>query len=144
MGLAAIGKFDFFRNPSVAPGIALAFFLRVPSPLLLTKGPVGAPVPVRVQEIVQRCVFQLVNEASTILAEKIAVRASDVDVCWLYGFGFPVRRGGPLFYADTVGLPSVLGSIRKFGALPGQAEFWTPSPLLEDLVAKGKPFASVV
>ena len=102
----------------------------------------GSFIPLCVQEIVQRCNFQLVHTACNILAEKIAVRPSDIDVCWLR-FGFPAHRGGPLFYADTVGLPSVLDSIRKFRALPGQAEFWAPSPLLEDLVAKGKSFSSL-
>eukprot|EP00668_Euglena_longa_P035879 GGOE01046101.1.p2 GENE.GGOE01046101.1~~GGOE01046101.1.p2 ORF type:complete len:196 (-),score=79.70 GGOE01046101.1:405-956(-) len=95
------------------------------------------------EEVVRRLMCALVNEASALLAEKIATRASDVDLCWLYGFGFPPQRGGPLFWADTVGLPSVLESIKQFRAAPGHADFWPPCPLLEELVAKGMKFSDL-
>eukprot|EP00667_Euglena_gracilis_P003067 EG_transcript_3075 len=98
---------------------------------------------VTAEEVVLRLMCVLVNEASALLAEGIAARASDVDVCWLYGFGFPPQRGGPLFWADTVGLPTVLQNIQKFRAAPGHADFWPPCPLLEELVATGRSFRDV-
>jgi 3-hydroxyacyl-CoA dehydrogenase len=90
-------------------------------------------------EIVERLVFALVNEGGFILEEGIAVRASDIDVVYLTGYGFPVYRGGPMFYADTVGLRDVLGAIRRFSkGYRGQA--WTPAPLLVRLAEAGKSF----
>jgi 3-hydroxyacyl-CoA dehydrogenase len=92
------------------------------------------------EEIVQRCVFALANEAARILEEGIALRASDVDTVYLTGYGFPRYRGGPLFYADTVGLPKVLAAIERF-ARGYQGRCWTPAPLLARLAAEGKTFA---
>jgi 3-hydroxyacyl-CoA dehydrogenase len=81
------------------------------------------------QEIVDRCVYALVNEGARLLEEGIALRASDIDVVYLTGFGFPVWRGGPMFYAETVGLPQVLKRIEEFQAKHGPG-LWTPAPLL--------------
>ncbi len=91
------------------------------------------------QEIVERLVFALVNEAALILDEGIAMRASDIDMVYLTGYGFPLFRGGPMCYADTVGLPNVLRSIRKYGK-GHHPEAWKPAPLLEKLAAEGKTF----
>jgi 3-hydroxyacyl-CoA dehydrogenase len=92
------------------------------------------------EEIVQRALYSMINEAARILEEGIALRASDIDVVYLTGYGFPDFRGGPLFYADTVGLPNILRSMREF-AKGYQADAWTPAPLLEKLAAEGKSFA---
>jgi 3-hydroxyacyl-CoA dehydrogenase len=91
------------------------------------------------QEIVERLVYSLVNEAASILEEGIASRASDIDMVYLTGYGFPVHRGGPMFYADTVGLTNVLMSIEKFAKGPN-GEAWKPAPLLVKLAGEGKTF----
>jgi len=91
------------------------------------------------QEIVERLVYSLVNEGADILAEGIALRASDIDMVYLTGYGFPLYRGGPMFYADTVGLPNVLAAINKYaGGHHGDA--WKPAPLLVKLAEEGKTF----
>jgi 3-hydroxyacyl-CoA dehydrogenase len=93
------------------------------------------------EEIVQRCIFALVNEGARILEEGIALRASDIDVVYLAGYGFPRYRGGPMFYADIVGLPMVMRSMNHFASMPhGDPAFWKPAPLLVRLVAEGKSF----
>jgi 3-hydroxyacyl-CoA dehydrogenase len=90
-------------------------------------------------EIVERCIYALVNEGAKILEEGIALRASDIDMVYLTGYGFPPYRGGPMFYADTVGLAKVLASIEKFqkGYQGGQ---WQPAALLVKLAKEGKRF----
>ncbi len=93
------------------------------------------------QEIVERLIYALVNEGALILEEGIALRASDIDMVYLTGYGFPLYRGGPMFYADTVGLVNVLGSIEKF-AKGRHGEAWKPAPLLAKLAAEGKGFNS--
>jgi 3-hydroxyacyl-CoA dehydrogenase len=91
-------------------------------------------------EIVERCIYALVNEGARILAEGIAARASDIDIVYLNGYGFPLRRGGPMLYADTVGLPNVLRSLRRFAAEPGADPSWQPAPLLVELAEAGRTF----
>ena len=91
-------------------------------------------------EIVERCIFALVNEGARILAEGIAARASDIDVVYLNGYGFPQHRGGPMLYADTVGLPAVVRALRRFAAEPGGDASWHPAPLLLQLAEDGKTF----
>ncbi|MBV9406117.1 MAG: enoyl-CoA hydratase/isomerase family protein [Acidobacteriaceae bacterium] len=93
------------------------------------------------EEIVDRCIYALVNEGARILEERIALRASDIDVTYIYGYGFPAWRGGPMFYADTVGLGNVLERVREFEARHGSA-LWAPAPLLERLVERGERFES--
>jgi 3-hydroxyacyl-CoA dehydrogenase len=89
------------------------------------------PRPVDDAEIVDRLVYALVNEGARILEEGIAARASDIDVVYLTGYGFPRARGGPMFYAGQVGLDRVLSRVREFGRNPhGDPQFWTPAPLL--------------
>lgn len=93
------------------------------------------------EEIVQRLVFSLVNEAAHILEEGIANKASDIDVVYIFGYGFPVHRGGPLKYADEVGLFNVVQAMKRFQQNPlDDAKFWEPAPLLARLVAEGKNF----
>ncbi|HEY6511646.1 MAG TPA: 3-hydroxyacyl-CoA dehydrogenase NAD-binding domain-containing protein [Burkholderiaceae bacterium] len=91
-------------------------------------------------EVVERCVFALVNEGARILDEKIAARASDIDVVYLNGYGFPQHRGGPMLHADIVGLPNVVRSLRRFAAEPGAEAWWQPAPLLQKLADDGKSF----
>ncbi|WP_459617390.1 3-hydroxyacyl-CoA dehydrogenase NAD-binding domain-containing protein [Bordetella sp. 2513F-2] len=93
------------------------------------------------EEIVQRTIYALVNEGAKILEEGIALRASDIDVTYVNGYGFPLFRGGPMFYAEQIGLPAVLATIREFHAKHG--EFWQPAPLLERLVAEGRAFSDL-
>ncbi|KQV61295.1 MULTISPECIES: 3-hydroxyacyl-CoA dehydrogenase NAD-binding domain-containing protein [unclassified Duganella] len=93
------------------------------------------------QEIVERLVYALVNEGALILEEGIALRASDIDMVYLTGYGFPLYRGGPMFYADTVGLANVVGAIEKF-ARGRHGEAWKPAALLLKLAAEGKGFNS--
>jgi 3-hydroxyacyl-CoA dehydrogenase len=93
------------------------------------------------QEIVERLVYALVNEGALILEEGIALRASDIDMVYLTGYGFPLYRGGPMFYADTVGLPNVLAAIRKY-AQGHQGQAWQAARLLQKLAAEGGSFNS--
>ena len=95
------------------------------------------------REIVDRLVFALVNEGAQVLDEGIAQRASDIDVIYLTGYGFPIWRGGPMSYADEVGLYSVVRRINEFARLPyGDAQFWTPAPLLARTAAAGGSFTT--
>ena len=93
------------------------------------------------EEIVQRALYALINEGARILEEGIALRASDIDVVYLTGYGFPDFRGGPMFYADAVGLPNILRTMREF-ALGYQGDAWEPAPLLKQLASEGKTFAA--
>ena len=93
------------------------------------------------EEIVQRLVFSLVNEAAHILEEGIANKPSDIDMVYLTGYGFPLFRGGPLCYADSFGLYNVVTAMNRFAANPlDDGAFWQPAPLLAKLVADGKSF----
>ena len=97
------------------------------------------PRPIGDDEIVERCIYALVNEGAKILEEGIALRASDIDMVYLTGYGFPPYRGGPMFYADTAGLPKVLASIEEFQK-GYQGSQWRPAPLLVKLAKEGKRF----
>jgi 3-hydroxyacyl-CoA dehydrogenase len=93
------------------------------------------------EEIVHRLVFALVNEGARILEEGIALRASDIDMVYLTGYGFPLWRGGPMCYADTVGLYNVVQTMKRFARNPlDDAKFWEPAPLLARLAEQGKGF----
>ena len=93
------------------------------------------------EEIVQRLVYSLVNEAAHILEEGIASKASDIDMVYLMGYGFPIYRGGPMLYADQVGLFNVVQAMNRFAKNPlDDANFWKPAPLLARLAAEGKTF----
>jgi 3-hydroxyacyl-CoA dehydrogenase len=94
------------------------------------------------EEIVQRLVYALVNEGAKIVDEGIAMRASDIDMVYLTGYGFPLFRGGPMNYADQQGLFNVVQSMKRFAANPlDDAGFWQPAPLLARLAAEGKSFS---
>jgi 3-hydroxyacyl-CoA dehydrogenase len=93
------------------------------------------------EEIIERTIYALVNEGAKILEEGIALRAVDIDIVYLNGYGFPAWRGGPMFYADTVGLSNVLARIEEFEKRHG-SDWWAPAPLLKKLAAEGKTFAS--
>jgi 3-hydroxyacyl-CoA dehydrogenase len=90
-------------------------------------------------EIVERCIYALVNEGARILAEGYALRAVDIDIIYLSGYGFPAYRGGPMWYADTIGLKKVYDRICEFERQHG--ETWMPAPLLKRLAEQGKTFA---
>lgn len=101
-----------------------------------------AGIPQRVitpDEIVERCIYAMINEGARILDEGYALRASDIDTIYISGYGFPGYRGGPMWYADTVGLKTVLLRIQEFQKVHG--EYWEPAPLLRQLVEQGRSFA---
>ena len=95
--------------------------------------------PVTDAEILERCLYPMVNEGAEILAEGIALRASDIDVVWIAGYGWPVFTGGPMFWAETVGLAKIVERLKAYEAVHGPD--FTPAPLLERLAAEGKGFA---
>ncbi len=117
---------------------------RIPDPLieeLASKAAANRGItrrPVDDDEIVARITTALANEGARVLEEGYALRAGDIDVIYVYGFGFPRHRGGPMFYADTVGLPTVLARVKEYRARLG--DYWQPAPLLERLVAEGRGF----
>jgi 3-hydroxyacyl-CoA dehydrogenase len=90
-------------------------------------------------EIRDRCLFALINEGARILSEGIAASPGDIDAIWCNGYGFPRYRGGPMFYADSIGPATVLAGIRRFAAAHGP-RYWTPAPLLVDIVERGESF----
>ena len=91
------------------------------------------------EEILQRCIYPMINEGARILDEGMSQRPSDIDVVWVNGYGWPVYRGGPMFYADTIGLDKILEQLKEFQKQDND-DFWKPSPLIERLVAEGKGF----
>jgi 3-hydroxyacyl-CoA dehydrogenase len=129
---AGFYDYDDKRNPSPSP--------RVAEIIEEFRTKTGTPQhEVTDEEIMERTFYTMVNEGAKILEEGIALRASDIDMVYLTGYGFPLHRGGPMFYANTVGLPTVLETIRKYaGGRHGEA--WKPAPLLERLAAEGKGF----
>jgi len=95
------------------------------------------------QEILDRCILPLVNEGARILEEGIALRPGDIDIVWLYGYGFPPYRGGPMHYADARGLAQVHARMLELAALDGDPYgYWRPAPLLERLARSGGRFAA--
>lgn len=92
------------------------------------------------EEIIERCIYPMINEGAKILEEGKAIRASDIDIVWINGYGFPAYRGGPMFYGNTIGLDKVLAKMKQFQAQMG--DDFKPAALLEKLVAEGKSFGS--
>jgi len=93
------------------------------------------------EEIVQRLVFSLINEGARIVEEGIANKASDIDVVYIFGYGFPIHRGGPMAYANEIGLFNVVQAMNRFAKNPlDDASFWQPAPLLAKLAAEGGVF----
>ena len=93
------------------------------------------------EEIIARCMYPLVNEGAKILEEGIAQRASDIDIVYVYGYAFPVAKGGPMFYADQVGLKNVYEQILEFQDRHGEKN-WQPANLLRKLAESGDSFAA--
>jgi 3-hydroxyacyl-CoA dehydrogenase len=109
---------------------------------LVRKWNADAGIPQRqisAAEMVDRCIYALVNEGARILEEGYALRAVDIDIIYLNGYGFPAYRGGPMWHADTVGLPKVYLRVCEFHKQHG--ELWAPAPLLQRLAEQGKTFA---
>jgi 3-hydroxyacyl-CoA dehydrogenase len=93
------------------------------------------------EEILERCLYPMINEGVQILADKKAIRASDIDVIWQYGYGFPGYRGGLMYYGDQIGAAKVLAKMKEFQATMGDQ--FKPAPLLEKVVAEGKKFSDI-
>ena len=91
-------------------------------------------------EIVGRCIHALILEGARILEEGIASRPGDIDAIWVNGYGFPRKRGGPMFHADTIGLPAVLATIEDYAGRYGD-EYWAPPALLRQLARDGRRFS---
>jgi len=92
------------------------------------------------EEIIERCLYIMINEGARILAEGFAQRAADIDTIYITGYGFPAYRGGPMWYADTIGLQKIYERILEFQRRHG--EYWTAAPLLEQLAHDGQTFAA--
>ncbi len=121
---------DGGRQPTPDPAVE-ELILQVSAELRLTRRSIDDV------EIVQRCLYPLINEGARILDEGIALRASDIDLVYVNGYGFPRWRGGPMYWADQVGLADILDTIRRFAAVH---DFWEPAPLLEQLAAERSGF----
>jgi 3-hydroxyacyl-CoA dehydrogenase len=126
-------KYDENRRPTPDPEVAA----------LVRQWSAEAGIPQRqisAQEIVDRCIYALVNEGARILEEGYALRAVDIDIIYINGYGFPAHRGGPMWFADTVGLRKVYDRVCEFQRQHGV--LWEPAPLLKQLAEQGKTFAS--
>src|SRR5947207_403106 len=124
-------KYDEKRNPTPDPDIE-KIIVDVSTELGITRRPISD------EEILQRLLYPMVNEGAKILEEKIAIRASDIDVIWVYGYGWPVYRGGPMFWADQVGLTTLKSRMPEFERQHGPV--WQPAPLLPRLAHAGRGF----
>ncbi len=102
----------------------------------ITRRPIGAA------EITERMIYPMINEGARILEERMAMRASDIDIIWIYGYGWPIWRGGPMFYADQVGLPQIRDRLAQYAATSPDKTL-KPAPLLEKLAASGQGFAGL-
>jgi 3-hydroxyacyl-CoA dehydrogenase len=100
-----------------------------------------APRPLSDAAIVERCIYALINEGAAVLLEGIAAAPLDIDVIWCNGYGFPRARGGPMAYAGSIGLGTVLDGVSRMAAAQG-ARFWTAAPLLRKLAASNESFAA--
>ena len=96
---------------------------------------VGKRRPISEDEIVKRCAYGMVNEGAKLLEQGIALRPSDIDIVYVTGYGFPAQHGGPMYYADRIGLAEVLADVKRFHAEYGF--WWKPAPLLERLAREG-------
>jgi 3-hydroxyacyl-CoA dehydrogenase len=127
-------KYDANRNPSPDPEVE-KIILQVAQEQGIKRREISN------DEILQRLLYPMVNEGAKILDEKIAIRASDIDVIWVYGYGWPVYRGGPMFWADQIGLKALRDRMLEFRRSTGDA-FWEPAPLLTRLADEGKGFTA--
>ena len=127
------GYYDYDENRNAKPSPVTE---KVIKDFIVKTG--ANPREVTDEEILERCIYPMINEGAKILEEGKAIRPSDIDVVWQNGYGWPVYRGGPMWYGDHVGLPKVLAKMQEFHAKMGDQ--FKPSPLLEKLVAEGKSF----
>ncbi len=100
----------------------------------------GVPIPR--QEIIERCIYAMINEGAKLLEEGVALRPGDIDVVYTSGYAFPRERGGPMFYADQIGLDTVLAGLAKIRAASAIRRDWEPSALLKKLAESGSTFAA--
>jgi 3-hydroxyacyl-CoA dehydrogenase len=126
--------YDENRNPKPSPVTE-----KIIKDFMAKKGVNGRKISD--EEILERCLFPMINEGVQILADKKAIRSSDIDVIWQYGYGFPHYRGGLMYYGDQMGPAKVLAKMKEFQATMGDQ--FKPSPLLEKIVADGKKFADL-
>lgn len=133
---AGAGYYDYDENRNAKPSAVVEQIIR---DFAAKRGKTSRVVSE--QEILERCIYTMINEGAKILEEGKAIRASDIDVVWVNGYGWPVYRGGPMFYADTIGLDKVLAALKNYEATLG-ADF-KPAKLLEDLVAQGRSFGDL-
>ncbi len=131
---AGFYKYDEKRNPSPDPLIE-ELIIKQSKECGINRRPIDE------QEILERSLYSMINEGAKILEEGIVARPADIDIVWIYGYGFPVYRGGPMYYADQIGLRTVYEGVLKYQGSVGE-EYWKPSPLLERLVKEGKGFYS--
>jgi len=128
------GYYDYDEKRQPTPAAVTAeLFAEVAAAQGISQGDISD------EEILDRCLLPMINEGAKILDEGIAVRASDIDVTYVYGYGWPVYRGGPMHYANSLGLDKVLAKIRHYHKTTGD-DFWAPSPLLVSLAEQGKRF----
>jgi 3-hydroxyacyl-CoA dehydrogenase len=130
------GFFVYDENPKASPNADVLVMAKE----YVSKAGI-AQHPASGDEIVERCVYALVNEGARLLEEGIALRSVDIDIIYLNGYGFPAWRGGPMKYADLVGLPAVRNKIREFHERFGHPD-WKPAPLLERLASTGASFSA--
>jgi len=130
------GYYDYDENRVARPSPVTEKIIQD----FMTKAGVN-PRRISDEEILERCIYPMVNEGAKILEEGKAIRASDIDVVWENGYGWPVYRGGPMFYGDQIGLDKVLGKMKEFQGAMGDA--FKPAALLEKLVSEGKRFADL-
>ena len=126
-------RYDENRRSSPDPEV-LALIEKTAREAGIARREIGA------DEIIERCIYSMINEGARILEEGYALRAADIDVVYLTGYGFPAYRGGPMWYADTVGLKQVFARVEEFHRRHG--ELWEPAPLLRRLAAEGSTFAA--
>ncbi len=127
------GYYDYDENRVGSPSVVTEEIVRE---FALKSG--AAQRTFTADEIIERLVYPMINEGAKILEEGKAIRPSDIDIIWINGYNWPVYRGGPMFYADLIGLPNVLAKLREFEAARGPS--WKPAALIETLVAEGKRF----
>lgn len=130
------GYYDYDENRNAKPSPVTEKIIK---DFMAKKGVNGRKISD--EEILERCLFPMINEGVQILADKKAIRASDIDVIWQYGYGFPHYRGGLMYYGDQLGPARVLAKMKEFQATMGDQ--FKPSPLLEKIVAEGKTFADI-
>jgi len=129
---AGFYKYDEKRNPSPDP-LVEKLIIEQSKARGITRRAISD------QEILERSLYSMINEGAKILDEGIVSRPADIDIVWIYGYGFPVYRGGPMYYADQIGLKTVYDAVVKYQKTVGN-EYWSPSPLLERLAKEGKGF----